>query len=1043
MRHRLASQVVRQSSDVCIFCSLRWTQEIPTSHDGSRLARRTYTSSTARRAPAGAAAARKEDDHDDDFPLLKQNAAVAAGLWSKAKPIDRAAPLPKAPEPPQSSFSVRGNRDERTPFADASSRRDHRFGQQDEQQQRPQDSSMQSEGHRIRRDTRFGTKDYRQDQYGQRAGGGAYRLQRDNRFSSRDSQQDDSQGYLNTGNFRSQRNSRFGSRDGQHKQNEGGLIRKTVGKALEDTSETSAPSEEMRFSIRRSNLRQADGFGDSRDSSFNSHTQRRGEQPILVDSRKHEARSQPAETQTRIPQVEIARPEQRQRQNQETERYNPTHGGVKKAEAPTPDEVEETERPTPQRRLRLSSRFEIDEDAEAELPAQKAYVQQASASQRSSRFASSDFDYELFEAEQALNGEKRKKKEQKRKAVVSNQKPTLIIPEFMTVQQLAQSLKLKVDDLIQKLEEEGFEGARFDHMLDAETSAMFADIYGFEAVAGTEEMQDLVARPPPEDITVLPPRPPIVTIMGHVDHGKTTILDWLRKSSVAAGEHGGITQHIGAFSVTMPGSERPITFLDTPGHEAFLDMRRRGANVTDIVVLVVAADDSVKPQTIEAIKHALEARVQLIVAINKIDKHDADPERVKQDLTRHDIVVEDFGGDYQAIAVSGKTGLGMEELEEAIITLADVLDLRAEQEGPAEGQIIESKVTNAGRVATVLVRRGVLRVGDFIVAGPTWGRVRTLRNDSGQLVQAAYPGDPVQVDGWRGSDPTAGLEVLQADNEQHAKDVVELRHERAELLKSATDVVALNAAKSSEAEARAKVLAWEAENDVNKKRRSHHEGWIDAEASAGPKPVHFVVKADVAGSVEAIVAAVSAIGNHEVQAKVIHSGTGPVTESDIRMLATTGEIGYAISFNQPVESAVHSLAYAAGLEVLDQNIIYRVTEAVKDRVSAALPPLVTQRVLGEAEVGKIFEITVKKEKIKIAGCKISNGTISRANQIRVIRNGETVYTGTLDSLKNVKKDVTEMRKGTECGMGFKDWDDAQEGDQVQCFEEKEEKRTLY
>ncbi|KAK5094020.1 translation initiation factor IF-2 [Exophiala xenobiotica] len=1041
MRHRLASQLVRQSSDVCIFCSLGWTPEISSIREGSRLATRAYTSSVTRRAPAGAAAARKDDDGEEDFPLFKQNAAVAANVWTNPQPADRlgGAPPPKEAEP-QQRFSIRGNQQNKPPFSEFGPRRDNRFGSREGQQGRYQDQSSQPAGSRPRRDNRFEPRDHQQDRFGQRSGYDTYRSRMDSRNGSRNGQQDAPQGQPDTEGFRLRKPPRSGPRDGRQDPGGDGPVRRN-NEAPDRVFQSHSTGEDGAFTIRRTSVPEGQ-YGAARNRAFELDKERRARHGDSFGGQGPS--SGRAETESWRPQVEAEPPERRQRQDSRKQHHDPLLDEVKKIEVPVAGEAEERERHAVRSRSRFSNRFELEDDVEAELPAQKAaVVAKGSSYMGSARKSSTDFDFDLFEAEQALNGEKRRKKEPKKKAVAQKQKPTLVIPEFMTVQQLAQSMKLKVDDLVKKLEEEGFEGARFDHMLDAETSTMFADIYGFEPVAGAEEMQDLVARPSPEDISLLPPRPPIVTIMGHVDHGKTTILDWLRKSSVAAGEHGGITQHIGAFSVTMPGSERQITFLDTPGHEAFLDMRRRGANVTDIVVLVVAADDSVKPQTIEAIKHALDARVQLIVAINKVDKHDANIDQVKQDLTRHDIVVEDYGGDYQAIAVSGKTGQGMEDLEEAIITLADVLDLRAEQEGPAEGQIIESKVTNAGRVATVLVRRGVLHVGDFIVAGPTWGRVRTLRNDSGQLVQAAYPGDPVQLDGWRGSDPTAGLEVLQADNEQHAKDVIDLRHERAESAKSATDIAALNAVKSQEAEARAKVLAWEAENNVNKRRRGHHEGWIDAQASSGPKPVHFVVKADVAGSVEAIVAAVSAIGNHEVQANVIHSGTGPVTESDIRMLATTGEIGYAISFNQPVEGAVHSLAYAAGLEILDQNIIYRVTEAVKDRVSAALPPLVTQRVLGEAEVGKIFEVTIKKEKIKIAGCKITNGTISRANQVRVIRNGETVYTGTLNSLKNVKKDVTEMRKGTECGLGFKDWDDTQEGDQVRCFEEKEEKRTLY
>jgi len=667
----------------------------------------------------------------------------------------------------------------------------------------------------------------------------------------------------------------------------------------------------------------------------------------------------------------------------------------------------------------------------------------------------------------------RRKAAKKRAQKISTDaaRPEIHIPEFISVERLAQMLKVKLDPFIAQLEAEGFEGARYDHILDAGTSAMFADHYGFEPVINDTggDSQDLVARPTPdpEVYSSLPPRPPIVTIMGHVDHGKTTILDYLRKSSVVASEHGGITQHIGAFSVVMPGSERKITFLDTPGHAAFLDMRRRGANVTDIVVLVVAADDGVMPQTIEAIKHARDAGVQIIVAINKVDREDADIQRVKSDLSQHEIVVEDYGGEYQAIPVSGKTGQGMAELEEAITLLADVNDFRAEIDGPAEGWVIESKVTTAGRVATVLVRRGTLRPGNFIVAGTTWARIRTLKNDAGQYIEEAPPGTPVQVDGWRGEDPDAGLEVLQADNEAHAKEVVAYRTEQAEAMRATTEVAALNVARSEEAEARAKQLDWEREqgylNMAFRRRPKDNEGWVE-KGSNGPQRVNFVIKADVAGSCEALVGAVSAIGNNEIVANIVHSGVGELTESDIKMLAATGEKGYAISFNQSIENSIRRLAEVAELQILDHNIIYKVTDDVTQKLTDALPPLITQRVLGEAEIGQLFDFTVKRKIIKIAGCKVTNGTISRSNSVRVLRRGEVVYTGEsniprnhfvciilissffflgmLQSLKHVKKDVTEMRKGTECGMAFENWEDFQQGDQVQCFEEIKEKRTL-
>lgn len=708
---------------------------------------------------------------------------------------------------------------------------------------------------------------------------------------------------------------------------------------------------------------------------------------------------------------------------------------------------DKTGQSTKNRRRQRFDLNNVDDTAADDAPGQQQNKTKGNNQARTRRSA---HEIELEAIEEEYYGlSDRYSKRKSSTTTVEPVRPRLEILEYMSVERLAQSLRIKTEDLLERLEEEGFEGARYDHILDAETSGMFADLYGYEPVQPTIEEMDLVARPPVEDMSTLPSRPPIVTIMGHVDHGKTTILDFLRKSSVVAGEHGGITQHIGAFSVVMPRTERRITFLDTPGHAAFLDMRRRGAVVTDIVVLVVAADDSVKPQTLEAIKHALDAKVQIIVAINKIDKEDADIEKVKTDLARNNIAVEDYGGEYQAIPLSGKTGQGMGDLEEAIITLADVSDFRAETDGQAEGWIIESKVTSAGRIATVLIRRGTLRRGDFIVAGSTWARVRTLRNDAGELVEEAPPGTPVQIDGWRGEDPTAGLEVLQAEDEAHAKRVVALRDRKTEGLRDATDMIEINKSKSEGADARAKVLEWRAERGLVGKRggvkvrRQNNEGWVESIDSTGPKKVHFVVKADVAGSVEAIVAAVNAIGNNEVQANVIHSGTGMLSESDIRMLATSGEVAYAISFNQPIDGTMYRLAEAADLEIMDHNIIYKVTDQVKERVEAELPPLVSHRVLGEAEIGKIFDINVKRKQLKVAGCRITNGTINKSQQIRVLRNNEVIYTGTLHSLKNVKKDVSEMRKDSECGMAFEDWEDFREGDNVQSFEEIREKRKLY
>ena len=644
---------------------------------------------------------------------------------------------------------------------------------------------------------------------------------------------------------------------------------------------------------------------------------------------------------------------------------------------------------------RARGRFQVDaeepEIASPELEPRLERMGERRASSRQNNYYVQDPDEELLSG--GRDGKKKKAKG-KSKAVISARTP-IQLPEFISVKNLATALRLRSEDFITRMEEMGFERPRHDHVLDAETSGLIASEFNFEPIYA-QEVQDLVPRPVPEDVSFLPQRPPIVTIMGHVDHGKTTILDWLRKSSVVESEHGGITQHIGAFSVTMPGGKQ-ITFLDTPGHAAFLEMRRRGANVTDIVILVVAADDSVKPQTVEAIKHATDAKVPIIVAINKVDKEDSNVDRVKQDLARHGVTVEDYGGEVQAVPVSGKYGKGMAELEEAAVTLSELLDHRAEVDGPVEGWIIESKVTLAGRVATVLVRRGTLRAGNIIVAGTTWARVRTLRNDAGALVDEAPPGTPVQIDGWRADDPIAGWQVLQAEDEGHAKEVVELRQERDEYTKLAGDTSAINAIRSEEAEARAKQLAWEAEQEWASKRAKYrpkdNAGWVEGKTSGGPKQVHFVVKADVSGSVEALVNSISAIGNNEIAANVIRSGVGVVNESDVGHLASSGEVGYLISFNQPVDAGVSRLAEAAGLEILDHNIIYKVTDVVREKLAAELPPAVTQRVVGEAEIGKVFEIGVKKGKVKVAGCKISNGVIRRDKKIRVLRGSQVVYDG--------------------------------------------------
>ena len=603
-------------------------------------------------------------------------------------------------------------------------------------------------------------------------------------------------------------------------------------------------------------------------------------------------------------------------------------------------------------------------------------------------------DADEEDEDRAARRMERKEQRKKARAIHKAMSPPtpIYLPEFISVSNLAGVLKVRIEDFIRKMKDLGFEETNNDHVLDAETAGLVAAEFNFEPIVEQAEKQDLLPRSPAEDKSVLPPRPPVVTIMGHVDHGKTTLLDYLRKSSVAASENGGITQHIGAFSVPMPGG-RLITFLDTPGHEAFLSMRKRGANVTDIVILVVAADDSVKPQTIEAIRHAQAAKVPMIVAVNKIDKGDSNVERVKQDLTRYSVEIEDYGGDTQVVCVSGKTGQGMKELEDAAVALADILDMRSETDGQAEGWVLEATTKKAGRVATVLVRRGTLRPGDILVAGTSWARVRSVRNEAGVMLESAGPGTPVEIDGWR-EQPAAGDEVLQALDEQQAKAVIDYRLASFERTQLATDVAAVNEARRLEQEKREKQERAAEVAEANPDVAATSTEGQSSPSTPSFQEVFFVVKADVSGSVEAVTDAVSALGNSEVRPHILRTGVGPVTEFDIDHAAVAQ--GHIISFNTTVDGNIQRMAEAKDVRILDRSIIYRLVDDVKAKLSEKLPNTVTQKVLGEAEIAQIFEINTKgRIKVPFAGCKVRNGVIGRNSKVRVLRGKEVIYDGML------------------------------------------------
>ena len=598
-----------------------------------------------------------------------------------------------------------------------------------------------------------------------------------------------------------------------------------------------------------------------------------------------------------------------------------------------------------------------------------------------------DYDWDAASAEAwKLRERKRVAKQQKEELALQQSKDAvpILLPEFINVSSLADALEQGSMTFLRELLEMGFEDLSMDSVMTGETAALIAQEYGFEPTVNDGAKRDLFPRPTPEDMSTLPQRPPVVTIMGHVDHGKTTLLDWLRKSSVAAQEHGGITQHIGAFVVKM-STGKPITFLDTPGHAAFLSMRQRGANATDIVVLVVAADDSVMPQTLEALKHARAAKVPIIVAINKIDKEAARPDQVKADLARQGVEIEDYGGDVQVVCVSGKTGQGMQDLEESILTLSEVLDVRAETDGMAEGYVLESNIKQDGKAATVLVKRGTLRTGDLIVAGRSWAKIRVLRNEAGIDIDEVPPGTPAEVLGWREL-PQAGEPILQAPDEDKARTAVGYRQEMKDRERGSAQLA------EQQRQQREKVAAEEAEAARAEDLKMGIEPEEEPE-KPGVIIQNFVVKADVVGSVEAVCGSILEQGNNEINPKILRSAAGPVNESDVDHAAVSSSL--IVNFNLAVPPHIKQRAQDAGVRIMDQSVIYHVVDEVREAMAERLPKLVIQSVTGEAEVLQVFPINVKKRVFRnIAGCRVRNGLVKRGSLVKVLRRGKIIFTGT-------------------------------------------------
>ena len=583
----------------------------------------------------------------------------------------------------------------------------------------------------------------------------------------------------------------------------------------------------------------------------------------------------------------------------------------------------------------------------------------------------------------------------------------VVLPETITIQELANRMSERGVDVIKLLMKQG-QMLKITDVIDADTAEIIAVEMGHtvKRVAESDVEEGLFDTPDVDGN--LQPRPPVVTIMGHVDHGKTSLLDALRKANVVSGEAGGITQHIGAYQVKSPLGGY-ITFIDTPGHAAFTAMRARGAKVTDIVVLVVAADDGVMPQTIEAINHAKAAGVPIIVAINKIDKPDAKPERVRAELLQYEVQVESLGGDTLEVEVSAKLHTNLDKLLEAISLQSEVLDLHADPDRPAEGTVIEARLDRGrGPVATVLVQRGTLAVGNIVVAGSQWGRVRALIDDQGRNCVQAGPSFPVEILGFSGA-PEAGDRVAVVESEARAREISEYRERQ----------------KRDQAAAR------------GGSARASLADMMSQIKTAGRKEFPLVIKGDVQGSVEAIIAALEKLGTEEVMARIVHAGVGGISESDIALAEASKAA--VIGFNVRAHKEARELSEQIGIEIRYYNIIYNLVDDVKAAMSGLLAPTMRETMLGNALIQEVFNISKVG---KVAGCRVTDGTVERGQHVRLIRDNVVVHEGKLSTLKRFKDEVKEVLAGQECGMAFENYQDMRAGDVIECYRVEEIKRSL-
>ena len=612
--------------------------------------------------------------------------------------------------------------------------------------------------------------------------------------------------------------------------------------------------------------------------------------------------------------------------------------------------------------------------------------------------------------QRSLAAMKRKQERARQKALGGNEPREKIVrdvqvPEAIMVSELANRMAERVADVVKALMQNGIMATQ-NQTIDADTAELIVEEFGHRVQrvsdADVEQVIDMVE----DKAEDLKPRPPVITVMGHVDHGKTSLLDAIRKTKVVSGEAGGITQHIGAYQVSV--GDQTLTFLDTPGHAAFTSMRARGAQVTDIVVLVVAADDAVMPQTIEAINHAKAAKVPMIVAINKIDRPDANPDKVRTDLLQHEVIVEKMSGEVQDVEVSAINGTGLDSLLEAIALQAELLELKSNPDRPAQGAVIEAQLdVGRGPVATVLVQNGTLKQGDIFVVGEQWGKVRALVNDQGERVNEAGPSVPVEVLGLNGT-PEAGDVLNVVDTEAQAREIAEYREK---------------AAKEKRAAAGAATTL--------------EQLMANAKADENVSELPIVVKADVQGSAEAIVQAMEKIGNEEVRVRVLHSGVGAITESDIGLAEASNApvFGFNVRANAPARNAANQ----KGVEIRYYSVIYDLVDDVKQAASGLLSAEVRENFIGYAEIKEVFKVSKVGN---VAGCLVTEGVARRSAGVRLLRDNVVVHEGTLKTLKRFKDEVAEVQSGQECGMAFENYEDIRKGDVIEIFEREEVERSL-